>query len=169
VFHSRKRFAANDPRQASLGTSRRRDRVAAAPSPAETLGQIAAALEAMSRTLGGEDPRHPENVLLDAALAFIDARLGDANVSPGDVAQELGMSRATIYRLFAPLGGVSPQMKRRRLMRAWSLLSSMSGSPTIAEVACQVGFRSATHFSREFRRLFGISPRDVQTRRADQN
>jgi AraC-like DNA-binding protein len=169
VFQSRKRGPANDLRPASLDTSRRTARAARVPSAAETLGQIAAALEAMSRTLGSEDPRHPENVLLDVALAFIDARLGDADVSPGDVAQELGMSRATLYRLFAPLGGVSAQMKQRRLMHAWSLLSSTSGFPTVAEVACQVGFRSATHFSREFRRLFGIGPRDVRARPADQN
>jgi AraC-like DNA-binding protein len=169
VVHLRKRGLAADPREASLDTSRKTARTARAPSPAETLGQIAATLEAMSRTLEGNETRHPENAPLDAALALIEARLGDADVSASGVALALGMSRATLYRLFAPLGGVASQMKQRRLMRAWSLLSSTSGSPTVSDVACQVGFRSATHFSREFRRLFGISPRDVQTRRADQN
>jgi AraC-like DNA-binding protein len=159
-----------DRSPASDDTPRQLSHVADRASSFEALAQAASTLEAMSRTLGAVEARHSCIPMLDAALGFIEARLFDPELAPHDVARALGVSRATLYRLFEPLGGVSAQMKQRRLMRAWSLLSSTARPTSIAVVASQVGFRSDTYFSREFRRLFGISPHALQMmRRADQN
>ena len=51
--------------------------------------------------------------------------------------------------------------KRLKLAAAW-LLSSKSATVPISEIAYSVGFKSTAHFSRMFKREFGMSPRDYR-------
>ncbi len=80
----------------------------------------------------------------------------DRNVE--QMAAETGMSPATFYRRFREAFGVSPlqYLKRRRLLRARSLLSDQGAS--VAEAAHATGYTSAAHFSRDFRATFGRPP-----------
>lgn len=90
--------------------------------------------------------------------------------SPGDrhtvesLAQVALMSRSAFAESFSAAFGQPPMslVRRIRLDRAWKLLEHPDGPP-IQVVARRVGFSSRSHFSREFKRHFGISP---ATRRA---
>ena len=54
--------------------------------------------------------------------------------------------------------------KQLRLLRARQLL--MTGTPTASDVAYRVGYESPSQFSRDYARLFGVSPsRDAKRMR----
>ena len=103
--------------------------------------------------------------LLLRARTHIEGRLADEGLSPDSVAMALGMSRSALYRLFAPLGGVAGYVQARRLARVKALLADPRERRRISELAYQHGFADEAHFSRAFRRAFGLSPREWRAER----
>lgn len=81
----------------------------------------------------------------------------------GTLAREAGMSPSTFHANFKAVTASSPlrYLQTIRLHKAQVLL--VGGTP-VAEAARQVGYESASQFSREFKRLFGGSPREVAGR-----
>ncbi|MBO9630711.1 MAG: AraC family transcriptional regulator, partial [Shinella sp.] len=71
------------------------------------------------------------------------------------------MSRATLYRLFEPVGGVTDYIRTRRLRAAFDMLTN-DGKRTVGEVAYACGFPDISTFSRAFRHQFGMSPSEVR-------
>lgn len=75
------------------------------------------------------------------------------------LAQTAGISRAGFFKAFKEMTAVSPiqYQKRLRLLEAQRLM--LEEEATAESSAFQVGYQSATQFSREYSRLFGMSPR----------
>jgi AraC-like DNA-binding protein len=101
--------------------------------------------------------------MADATLAtikrYIEERLATPELSPDAIAAAFRLSRTTLYRLFEPLGGVAAYIQDRRLARACAtLVHPASRSRPIYEIAFAWGFASEVHFSRVFRRAFGLPP-----------
>ena len=76
-----------------------------------------------------------------------------------DLASAAGMSVATFHRQFRSVTSLSPvqYQKQLRLLEARRMI--MTNNPTVGETAYQVGYASASQFSREYTRMFGKSPR----------
>jgi len=74
------------------------------------------------------------------------------------LAEVVHMSPSVLHRRFKAATVMSPlqYQKQVRLLEARKLL--MAGDIEAASVAYQVGYESPSHFSREYRRLFGASP-----------
>lgn len=74
------------------------------------------------------------------------------------LAREAGMSASTFHARFKAVTGVTPlhYQKLIRLHKARDLMVNSGASAQTA--AIEVGYESASQFSREFRRLFGGSP-----------
>jgi len=91
------------------------------------------------------------------AIAFFEENVEDP-VSIQDCAESIGVSTRQIERLFQANLGVTPgrYLTDLRLQRSRSLLSSTDMS--VVEVAVACCFASSSHFSRCFRRRFGVSP-----------
>lgn len=114
-------------------------------------GGIAPAREARAVAMRRTIRRHIETHLTEPGL--------DADA----LCRRFGLSRAALYRLFEPLGGVAAYVRERRLVRACRILGSgQLGGRRVAEVAHDLGFSSAASFSRDFRRRFGMSPTEVR-------
>lgn len=63
---------------------------------------------------------------------------------------------------FGPTRGVSAYIQDQRLARAHAELASTSRARRrIYEIAFALGFASEAHFSRAFKRAFGLTPKDV--------
>jgi transcriptional regulator GlxA family with amidase domain len=94
--------------------------------------------------------------LLQAA-AFLEARIEEA-FDLDACAAHLALSRRQIERLFASHLGVTPvrYMNDLRLARGRALLAETDMKVTEVSVAC--GFASASHFSKSFRKKYGVSP-----------
>lgn len=94
------------------------------------------------------------------ALAFIDAELDDPSLSPQRIAKHLGLSRATVYRLFPDEDGLRGLILRRRLDSSLRALLGVSASRRpLRDIALAFGFQSEAHYSRCFRARFGLPPR----------
>jgi AraC-like DNA-binding protein len=126
-----------------------------------TLHLVAAAM-APSAMAPARDAPAVAAGLLATARARIEARLADPTLSPDSLAAELGLSRASLYRLFAPMGGVRAFIQGRRLARVRARLADPRPVRRLADVAFGCGFASESHFSREFRARFGQTPREAR-------
>ena len=75
------------------------------------------------------------------------------------LAEAASMSRSAFAETFAAAFGKPPMtlVRQLRMERAWRLLEQGDGLPLEA-VARRVGFSSRSHFSRAFKRHFGVSP-----------
>lgn len=75
------------------------------------------------------------------------------------VAKRVGMGLSAFHGHFKAVTGLSPLQfqKRLRLLEARRLL--VAEGRTAAEAAYQVGYESPSQFSREYRRAFGVPPR----------
>lgn len=100
---------------------------------------------------------------LELIKRYIEQRLTTPDLSPESIAANFRMSRATLYRLFEPLGGVAAYIWERRLARAYSALIHPSNHRRpIYDIAFECGFGSEVHFSRAFRRVFGLPPSELR-------
>lgn len=83
-------------------------------------------------------------------------------LSPSTIADQVGLSTRQLERLFSRHLGVSPKsyFTRLRLERARVLLQQTD--MRITEIAMACGFGSPTHFSKHYRRQFGILPSSEQ-------
>ncbi|UYY77382.1 helix-turn-helix domain-containing protein [Sphingomonas sp. R1] len=94
---------------------------------------------------------------------FIRANLAQPDLGPDSVAKAMGMSRASLYRAFAPLGSVGDFIRRQRLERVLSDLGDPAcRGRSIAEIAYGWGFADWSTFSRAFRSAFGITPSEAR-------
>jgi AraC-like DNA-binding protein len=79
------------------------------------------------------------------------------------LAREASMSVSTFHAYFKGVTSKSPlhYVQTIRLHKAQALIA---GGIAVAEAAHQVGYESASQFSREFKRLFGRTPKEINSR-----
>jgi AraC-like DNA-binding protein len=100
-----------------------------------------------------------EHARREAARQVIEANAGSLDFSVQDIMRATGMSRAGLYRLFEPSGGVVRYIQQCRLQRMRAQLDdrAFDGHP-LAELAPLLGFSSESHAGRLFKQMFGVSP-----------
>lgn len=116
-------------------------------------------------TLGhrGEETRRAAAETQRARMRrFIDANLHDPDLDAELLCRRFGVSRASLYRLFAPLGGVSEHIRNRRLRRVFEALSDPAQSLAMSQVAERYGFTVWSSFSRAFKTRFGMTPGEAR-------
>lgn len=81
------------------------------------------------------------------------------NLTVQELAKQAGMSISLFHQTFKKVTNYSPlqYIKITRLHKARELI--MNNKMGVAEAAYEVGYVSASQFSREFKRLFGIPPK----------
>ncbi|WP_232071912.1 AraC family transcriptional regulator [Paraburkholderia pallida] len=110
----------------------------------------------------GSKPAVARAIAFNTARRFVQANLAESDLSPESVVESLGLSRATIYRMFQHEGGLHAYIRHLRLRAAADDLVRFPAAP-IAEIAWSVGFNSASDFTRAFRRAYGFAPQEVRT------
>jgi AraC-like DNA-binding protein len=102
-----------------------------------------------------------ESVLFERARLHIETHLGEFDLTPDRIAQQLRISRSNLYRAFERVGGVAGYIQRQRLRAA---RAELVGNPDrqVQEIAYRHGFKLASDFTRAFRREFGVSPREMR-------
>lgn len=120
--------------------------------------QVAAETRARART-------SIEAMTLERIQRHIAAALRSPRLHPEALCSLFRISRTQLYRLFEPLGGVAAYIQEQRLARAYGELSEPAQAHRrIYDIAFGWGFSSEAHFSRIFRRAFGMSPSEVRAR-----
>ncbi len=82
----------------------------------------------------------------------------DKPVSIDDLAARSGMSRAAFHRKFKQTTSMSP-IQFVKSMRLNNAAMMIAGGMSVSEAASGVGYVSPSQFSREFKRMYGASPR----------
>ena len=97
---------------------------------------------------------------------YVDDHLADPDLSPPRIAAAHAISVRTLHEAFEATGeSVGALVRRRRLERCHADLTRPTGD-TVAVIALRWGFRDSSHFSRLFRRHYGIAPRELQAAHA---
>ncbi len=97
--------------------------------------------------------------LTEAAKAVAERRLTDPDLSPAMLARELNVSVRTLQRAFAADGlQVATWIRERRLQAARSALEQNRWS--VSEIAARWHFADGSHFSRAFKKRYGLAPVD---------
>ena len=127
-----------------------------------TMGALYDIIGAMLRE---EEARHLPNAkyrLIEPAVEEINQRFLDPNLSVSHLAMLSGISEVYLRKIFSSHFRVSPKeyITRKRIDYARRLISS--GQFEIQEVSRMCGYSDPGHFSREFKRHVGVSPREYQ-------
>jgi transcriptional regulator GlxA family with amidase domain len=93
-----------------------------------------------------------------ALVALVLASIGGYGVLSYAVAQ-VNMSPSALHYHFKAVTAMSPVQYQKRLRLGEARCLLMSGAPSAEAVAYDVGYASASQFSREYARLFGQPPR----------
>ena len=97
-------------------------------------------------------------------LAVVHAHCADPELTPDGVAARLGISVRYVHRLLHDIGcRFGEELIRARLELAHAMLTEHHGRKVI-DVAFDCGFKDVTHFSRRFKALFGVTPREAMGR-----
>lgn len=98
---------------------------------------------------------------IEQSLATLEARL-HTRIAIADLARAAGLSVSQFGRLFRAETGMTPSahLRHLRMTRARILLERTSLS--VAEIMRQIGVTDASHFTRDFRRAHGLSPRALR-------
>lgn len=97
------------------------------------------------------------------AIEYVSSRLNEV-VTIDDIASQVGMSRAVFHRKFKQATSMSP-IQFVKSMRLNTAAMKIVGGMNVNEAAMDVGYVSTSQFSREFKRLYGQSPKQWSNER----
>lgn len=91
------------------------------------------------------------------AINYLNDHL-DQPVTIDEMASNIGVSRAVLHRKFKQATTLSP-IQFMKSMRLNNAAMKIAGGMKVSQAAMQVGYVSSSQFSREFKRLYGKSPK----------
>ncbi|CAB3786183.1 HTH-type transcriptional activator RhaS [Paraburkholderia ultramafica] len=100
-------------------------------------------------------------VMFGQVRRHIQVCLHEEELSPESVLDALPFPRRSLYRLFEHEGGLGAYIRHLRLRRAAEDLARYP-HVTVTNIAYGVGFKSASDFTRAFRRAYGMAPQDFR-------
>ncbi|MBW8189669.1 AraC family transcriptional regulator [Neiella marina] len=131
--------------------------------PADTAvlgdGRLREFYYAVLKGAAGESARRAFGVGNEIArsIEYLSARLNDV-VTIEDMAAQVGMSRAVLHRKFKEATSMSP-IQFVKSMRLNTAAMKIASGMNVSSAALSVGYASSSQFSREFKRLYGQSPK----------
>ncbi len=111
----------------------------------------------LTRILDPAEIERRGDIRLGAVIALMTRHL-DGMVENAALARAAGMSVRAFERAFTAEYGLSPQRYLRRLRLQIASRRLVATRETLAGIAAGCGFADQSHFTREFRRLTGMTP-----------
>lgn len=102
--------------------------------------------------------------LLKKAISVVENNIHDPQFSVEKMAMEMGMSRTNLHRKIKSVTGFPPSelIRSIRLRKAAKLILNKVDS--VSQIALLVGFDDYSHFSKTFKKHFGVSPSSYEAR-----
>ncbi len=103
-----------------------------------------------------------EEKMVSQMLKAIESHIDDEQYNADQLARDIAMSRASLYKKMQTILGITPTdfIRNVRLKRAAQLLADTQLS--INEIASRVGFVTARNFSSQFKKMFGVTPSEYR-------
>lgn len=104
------------------------------------------------------------NEFIEKAIKLIEANLSDPELGIEYLTDKMNMSRAQLYRKFKVLSNqtVKEFIRVVRLRNAARLISE--GKLNVSEVCYETGFSSHSYFSKCFKEIYGVTPKEYAER-----
>lgn len=124
----------------------------------------------LERLLAAADPRAEANERLRGALRLLPAIAYIRNhiaehIARADLARLLGVGEQHLHVLFRTYLGVSPYRYIQRVRLSKAQIELARSDETIATIAERLGFCDQFHFSKQFKKSFGVSPASYRERK----
>ena len=113
------------------------DHLTVSEAEAAIEGIVALTTAGARARLAGDETDHVKS-RRKAALDYIDAHLGNAQLGPNEIADATNVSRASLYRLLAAEGGIRAVLLKRRLDEALRLMLADNKDEQLADGHRQV-------------------------------
>lgn len=131
-------------------------------SPFHLIGHLYFFLDYLTRSAQKTTPVHSSKMsdyYIKEAINYIEQNFQN-NITIEDIAAVCGINRSYFGKIFRNSIGRSPQefLMNYRMVKATELLKLTSLS--IAEIGSAVGYENQLHFSRAFKTIYGVSPRE---------
>lgn len=120
-------------------------------------------LQALTAKPDDVEARVLQPVLFETIKAYIGSNLDNPDLDSDHLARRFRLSRATLFRLFREVGGISTYIQQQRLTACFRALADVrTASRPIYDIAADFGLTNASHLSTQFKRRFGMTPREVR-------
>lgn len=138
-----------------------RARTAAAwTDPGQETAPFEASGRALIQRLAGDSHAEPPDRRVDRMLAFAADHL-EGPLSLADVVAGSGLSASRLSHLFTQQAGL-PFRTYLLWLRLTRAVETMADGGSLTDAAHEAGFADSAHFSRTFRRMFGIAPAQLR-------
>jgi AraC-like DNA-binding protein len=99
-----------------------------------------------------------DKLFIDQLKEAVNNNMSNPNLKMDELGDQLGISRVQLYRKVKTLTGLSPVelLRQMRLQKGKILLNTTT--KTVAEIAYEVGFNSASYFANCFKKQYGKLP-----------
>jgi AraC-like DNA-binding protein len=148
-------------RAAALARNIRNMQVEDANRSLRALAELLVAAFGQEAGLSGNTRAVARAAMFDQVRRYVHANLQDSELTPEGVLDALGLPRATMYRLFRTEGGLGAYIRHLRLRAAADDLVRFPSIP-VKDIAYSVGFKSASDFTRAFRRAYEVAPNEIR-------
>ncbi|MEL1240319.1 two-component regulator propeller domain-containing protein [Flavobacterium flavipallidum] len=110
-----------------------------------------------------ENLETPEGIFLKKLTQIINDNIDNSNFDVNDLVKEIGMSRTVLYKKVQTITNqsVAGFIKDMRLKKAANLL--IHTNFPVSEITYMVGFNDRKHFSKEFKKLYKLSPTEYKS------
>lgn len=127
----------------------------------ELIGHLYLFLDLLTRSMSGKSipaKSRLRNFYIHEAISFIEEHY-QQDISVEEIASNCGLNRSYFGKIFKEEIGSTPQkfLLNYRMVKATELLRHTD--MPIAEISPLVGYQNQLHFSRAFKGLYGVSPR----------
>lgn len=101
-----------------------------------------------------------DDIFFSKITQCIQNHLSEPEFNADDIGEEVGMSKASLYRKVKTITGLTPHglIKQYRLKKAADLLKNSTMS--VSEVIYETGFNSRSYFYKSFNEMFHCHPKD---------
>lgn len=112
---------------------------------------------------GSRTPTYGTAAMLQRIKAYVNANIADPDLSPVVVADAVGITVSYLHKIFMLNNTTLMQaILAERLERCRKDIAKLDRAGGLSQVAYAWGFNDASHFSRSFRKRFGVSPREYR-------
>lgn len=103
-------------------------------------------------------PDSQDQRLLKQAISVVEAHFANPEFGVETMAFEMNMSRTNLHRKLKTITGLPPSelIRSIRLRKAAQMI--LNGVDTVSQIALMSGFEDYSHFSKSFKKHFGVAP-----------